>query len=249
MKLHIVVPTIMTNPSQEFDCLKELAITFDLSNLDYTIYFVSNIELNEFNSYVPYNNRIKKSISNLSFSISRAVNSVFENIEFQDDDILGFIQSDTFFGNKKWITEYIDILNDKNLNAGVIGARPHKASNKFFNSIFYKNKFTIVKVLWADGVMLFKGKTFKDTGYFDEQFFGDCESEDFCYRVHDKGYNNYWLSDDTKYFNYENRAVSFDSKARYDRENFKQLVNFSKIYFRTKWKDFEYNHMNKSTMD
>lgn len=247
MKLHIVVPTIMTNPNQEFNCLKELADSFNQAKLDYTIYFVSNTELPEFNNYIPYNNNIKKSISNLNFNISRAINSVYECIKFEDDDILGFIQSDTFFSNKNWILDYIDVLQDKNLNAGIIGARPHSGSNVIHDYISYNGKFQLCKVLWADGVMLFRGKVFRDTNGFDEGFFGDCESQDFCYRVHHLGYNNYWCSDDNRYFGYVNRSTDFNSKARYNKDEFKKRVDESHEYWKKKWYDFEMKTIGRSS--
>ena len=48
MKLHVVVPTIMTNPEQEFNCLDQLVTHFDSAKLDFKIYFVANFDIKEF---------------------------------------------------------------------------------------------------------------------------------------------------------------------------------------------------------
>lgn len=241
MRLHIVVPTIMTYPNQEFNCLAELTSCFDSHKLDYTIYFVANVSLPEFEEYTPINTNIRKSVSGLNFSISRALNSVFENIQYNDDDILGFIGSDTFFRNKNWIIDYIDLLNDTAMNAGVIGARGHTLSKIPFISdtmSFYNDKFMLRRVAWSDGAMLFKGKIFKQANGFDENYFGDRESQDFCYTVHHLGYNNYLCSDLNSYFGYENRAVPFSAKARYNKDEFATKVKDSTQYFYRKWDKF-----------
>lgn len=235
MKLHAVVPTIMTNPKQEFKCLQQLVTQFDQAKLDFTIYFVANFPIEEFNQYVPIDERIVKSISNLPFSISRAINSIFETIEFQDEDALAFIQSDTFFKNENWITDLLEVLNTEALNAGVVGLRPHSSSNRIGSPLIFKNKFPIHPVAWSDGVMLFKGKVYNKVGGFDEKYFGDCESQDFCYLADKEGFTNYWCSDHKGYFGYFNRAAGFEGKSRFNKEEFLNKVRESREYFRHKW--------------
>lgn len=240
MKLHIVVPTIMTNPVQEFECISKLSECFNSHKLDYTIYFVANTSLPEFDNYISPNSNIIKSVSGVNFSISHAINSIFKHIEFNDNDILGFIQSDTFFKNNNWILDYISILNDKKLNAGVIGARMHTLAKFKSNKTpaLINNNFELLNVAWSDGVMLFTGKIFRQTTGFDESYFGDRESQDFCYTVYHLGYSNYILCDTNDYFGYENRAANFENKARFDKNDFLQKVNNSKCYFYSKWEHF-----------
>jgi len=235
MKLHTVVPTIMTNPKQEFRCIEQIVRQFDNAALDFKIYFVANFPIKEFGDYIPTDKRIIKSISNLPFSISRAVNSIFQTIEYDDDDVLAFVQSDAFFKNPQWISELIDILNTEELNAGVVGLRPHLSCNQIESAINFKGKFDIHPVEWTDGVMLFKGSRYRQVGGFDENYFGDCESQDFCYLVAKEGYTNYWCSDKDNFFGYENRAAHFVNKARFNRKEFLHKVEFSRQYLKNKW--------------
>ena len=235
MKYHLVVPTIMTNPTQEFRCLDQLVEQFTSNELDFTLYFVANVPITEFNNYQPTDKRIVKSISNLEFSISRAINSIYESIEFEDSDTLGFIQSDAFFNNPDWIIPMTDLLHDPSYNAGVLGLRPHASNNTIKEGMNFQSKFTIHPCNWTDGVMLFTGKTYRTIGGFDENYFGDCESQDFCYQAIQSGLINYWCKDDTGYFGYINRAANFDNKARFNREEFLRKVKESRTYLDTKW--------------
>lgn len=235
MKLHVVVPTIMTNPQQEFSCLDQLVDHFDRASLDFTIHFVANFPIQEFNEYIPTDERIIKSVSNLPFSISRAINSVFSTLDYTDEDVLAFIQSDTFFQNPNWIVSLLDVLTTQELNAGVIGVRPHVKSNQIEAPIEFKGKFEIHPVAWSDGVMLFRGEVYRKVGGFDENYFGDCESQDFCYLAGSQGYINYWCSDKNGYFGYKNKSASFESKTRVNRSEFLQKVEASRRYLVEKW--------------
>jgi len=239
MKYHLVVPTIMTNPAQEFKCLDQLVEQFTSNRLDFTLYFVANVPIAEFNNYQTTNKHIVKSISNLEFSISRAINSIYESIKFEDNDILGFIQSDTFFRNPEWIIPITDILHDPSFNAGVLGLRPHASNNTIKEGINFQSKFTIHPCNWADGVMLFTGKTYRLIGGFDENYFGDCESQDFCYQAIESGLTNYWCNDSSGYFGYENRTVDFSVKARFNREEFSRKVEKSRKYLNIKWSQWK----------
>ena len=77
MKLHIVIPTIMTQPENEFKIVDYLHDQLEDLNLDFHLYFVCNTDMDEFRKYTPKTGKITKHISNLQFSISRALNSVF----------------------------------------------------------------------------------------------------------------------------------------------------------------------------
>lgn len=236
-KLHVVIPTIMSNPAGEFMFLERITKQFDSAGVDFKIYFVANIPILEFNEYIPTDSRVIKSISNLEFSISRAINSVYESIEFEDTDILGFIQSDTYFENDMWVLDIIDIINNPKLNAGVVGLRPHASCTAYTeNGISINDKFNIYPSNFTDGVMLFTGKVFRDVGAFDEMFFGDCESQDFCYRCIENGYINYWCKD-TGYFGYKNYTLPFENKARFNKIEFLTKVEESRKYLAEKYKN------------
>jgi len=235
MKYHLVIPTIMTNPSQEFDCLEQLVTQFDTNGIDFTIYFVANIPIKEFIEYEPIDDRIIKSVSNLEFSISRAINSIYEKINYKDEDILGFIQSDTFFNNSNWIVDLTNIAINPEYKAGVLGLRPHRSCNVLEEGINYESKFDIHPCEWTDGVMIFTGETFRTIGAFDENYFGDCESQDFCYQVKKTGKVNYWCNDATGYFGYVNRTTNFGGKARFNQDKFHKKVKASREYLAEKW--------------
>ena len=100
MQLHIVVPTILSQPQYEVENVELLSKQFTDLGLQHTLYFVSNIPDPEFDAIEFKSPNVIKSVSNLNFSISRALNSVFEAIDFDDNDVLGFIQTDCRFGMK-----------------------------------------------------------------------------------------------------------------------------------------------------
>jgi hypothetical protein len=203
--------------------------------------------MEEFKLYTPISSKVTKHISNLEFSISRAVNSVFESIFVKDNDILGFVQSDCYFENHDWITYYLEILTNSEYNPGVLGQRPHLRTNVLTLKEKYKDKFSLFNSFWNDGVMLFKASLIQDIGLFDENYFGDCESQDFCYRAHEAGFNNYWLSDNEAFFKFKHITVNFDYKARYNPEVYKLKVSQSRKYFDSKWREFEIKNMNKTS--
>lgn len=243
MKLHIVVPTIMTNPPVEFSCIKTLDHQFSKLNLDYQIYFVSNFFIEEFDKFKVPSDKVTKLNSNLRFNIARALNFVFENIEINDEDVLGFIQSDVFFENDNWIEPYLEIIATEEYNSGVLGVRPHKSNNVVELLGKYDNKFSLYSSLWNDGTMLFSGKVLKTVGLFDEKFFGDCESKDFCFRAHEAGFINYWMSDDENWFRFKHLTSSFQYKAKVDKSTYLSLVDDSRKYFHKKWEKFEKKYL------
>lgn len=247
MKIHIVIPTIMTQPDNEFQIVNYLHDQLENLNLDFHLYFVCNTDMEEFKKYTPVSDRVTKHISNLQFSISRAVNSIYESITYTDDDILGFVQSDCYFENHDWIKYYIEILTNPEYNAGVLGQRPHLRTNVITLKEKYRGKFSLFDSFWNDGVMLFKASLLNSIGMFDENYFGDCESQDFCYRAHEAGFKNYWLSDNEAFFKFKHLTINFERKAKYDQKLFESKVNQSRKYFDSKWRNFELKNMNKTS--
>ncbi len=53
------------------------------------------------------------------------------------------------------------------------------------------NSFNIEVQSWVDGVMFFSIDKLKEIGKFNENYFGDCESEDFNYHIRENGYKIY----------------------------------------------------------
>ena len=61
----------------------------------------------------------------------------------------------------------------------------------FFNRLKLMNSFNIEVQSWVDGVMFFSIDKLKEIGKFNENYFGDCESEDFNYHIRESGYKIY----------------------------------------------------------
>ena len=247
MKLYVVVPTIMTNPSVEERNVEYLANQLDLHNLDFEIHFVCNTPMKDFDRINPKHPKVFKSVSNLQFSISRAVNSIFEKVEPGAQDVFAFVQSDCYFENNDWIKYYLEILFDKDYNAGVLGQRPHLRTNVIELKEVYQDKFSLFYSFWNDGVMMFTRELYEHIGPFDENYFGDCESQDFCYRAHKAGYQNYFVSDNESFFKYKHHSANFTSKARFDAGVFKNKVQESRNYLNSKWRQFELDNMGKTS--
>jgi GT2 family glycosyltransferase len=92
--------------------------------------------------------------------------------------------------------------------------------------------------LWADGVMLWSRAILDQVGRFNETYFGDKESQEYCYRVHDLGYNNIYFTPDPDTL-YENQQVDFSYKTKYDVQEFLAIKNETVDRFRDKWCPWE----------
>lgn len=78
-------------------------------------------------------------------------------------------------------------------------------------------------------------------GTFNEEYFGDKESQEYCYRAHDTGYNNYLFTITEEMF-YETIQVRFGNKVsdkKYDVDKYLAVKNDTVKRFRDKWIPWE----------
>lgn len=208
-----VVPTIMNRPDFEIANLEMMAKQFP----DQRFLFICNTEDASFHEYVPKYDNIEKYISGLPFSISAAINLGIDNIF--GEKYFCFLQSDAYI-NRKSIIDIKNLCSDPTLNAGVIGITKHSNFYPYSKSLGLFYSLHVHKVLWADGVMFFKTSILKDIPYFDMRYFGDKESQDFCYRVHKKGYNNYYVEKASNDQEWYHKSLEFKDKAKSNTEEF-----------------------------
>jgi len=226
MSYLFAIPTIMTRPELEISNVEEIANNFSNSK----VVFVSNVEDADFSNYYPKKPNIIKKVSGVKFSISHALNTAIQ--ELTDEEYFVFVQSDVTFD--PFCLEIFKQIYETDPKAGVIGIRGHSITAHYKIPVNLLQGVDIKKVLWSDGIMFFKTSIFKEIGLFDEQYLGDRESQDFCYRVHEAGYNNYNVN-----VEYKHSSLPFSSKVKIDTIEFKNVVEQSKVRFFNKWGTWE----------
>jgi GT2 family glycosyltransferase len=120
-----------------------------------------------------------------------------------------------------------------------VGITKHSNFNRFNKRLGMFYGMDIHKVLWADGIMFFKMSMFDSIGLFDTSYFGDKESQDFCYRAHDSGYNNLFVESCTENHRWIHNSITFSEKSKTDNSNFRKLVTESRNIFAKKWYEWE----------
>lgn len=232
MKINFVVPTPWRDPTGEIECVSNLAKIAKELNLDYKVFFVCNewdIKT-EFQQLKFDDPNIIIEGHNLNYSISKSVNIALQ--KSLDTDYFCFVQSDVHFKNSNWLRICIETYNSID-KVGVIGFRPHKSSNHILDTPEIIDSYELYPALWSDGFMFFKTSLSQEIGLFDEQYFGDCESQDFCYRLHSIGYTNYWLKDVKQEI--EHRLISFPNKTNTNPELWMNKVEQSRRLFESIW--------------
>ena len=227
-----IVPTIMTRPEYEISNVEHLAKIFPNDR----ILFISNIEDEDFSKYNPSLPNIEKYVSNKLYSISKAINTGLDKL--LDEKYICFIQSDVRL-SANVIERCRQICDDIGLNTGVVGTKAHsnfQRFNKLINGKF--NDVTLYNALWADAVMFWSTDVLKRVGRFNEIYFGDKESQEYCYRAHDLGYNNYYFTR-SKDMIYESNSISFPQKTKYDSNEFMDIVHKTQHQFKKKWIPWE----------
>lgn len=223
-----VVPTIMNRPEFEITNLELVAKQFPKQRF----LFVCNTKDDSFSEYVPKYSNIKKLISGVPFSISAAINLGINYILWEK--YFCFLQSDVYI-NRQSIISIKNLCSDPTLNAGVVGITKHSNFNPYSKDLGLLYSLHVHKVLWADGIMFFRTSILKDIPYFDMRYFGDKESQDFCYRVHEKGYNNYYVEKASNDQEWYHKSLEFKDKAKSNTEEFlidrqEAISLFSKVW-------------------
>ena len=105
----------------------------------------------------------------------------------------------------------------------------------------FQNDNNIYKVDWVTGAFLFiSAERFKEISGFDESFFMFYEDIDFCRKLTDKGYFNYYLTDYSALHkhNYSVKKNKIDEYNLYQLAEKKSAIYYAKKYFKNKMKLF-----------
>jgi hypothetical protein len=233
-KIKFVMPTVFARKETEIICVETLCHQALKHNPENEVHMVCNFESLEFDQWTPKNPQIQKHVSHLMHSISKALNVIAKQENTKDFDYFCFVQSDVLFEDMTWIEKCIEVY-ETHKNVGVIGTRPHSAFeryNKLITNVRINGIHEMYEVLWSDGIMFFSTKLFDRIGYFDEQFFGDCESNDFCYRVFEHGYTNIYIPGECLKF--KHKMVGFDKKSPKTEQLLNNVEKSRKLFFH-KW--------------
>lgn len=219
----------MTRPELEISNVEHIASQFP----DSRVMLVSNVENEKFDNYKPSHSNIIKYVSNKKYSISKAVNVGIKDFI---EDFFVFVQSDITV-DREAILHFRDIANrlDK---VGVIGVKNHSGFNTFNKPIPFPDT-KLYRVLWADAIMFIPKDVVKEVGLFNEDYLGDKESQEYCYRAHNLGYSNLYVEASNK-GTWKHRSIGFPSKvSSKDTPEFLQAVEASRNLFRERWSIWE----------
>ena len=229
MSFLFTVPTIMGRPKLEIANVENIANQFPESK----VYFVSNTVNEHFSSYKPVHSNIIKEVSNKKFSISKALNVGLSNFT---EDFFIFVQSDMYVDREAILL--FKELYSKIENVGVIGVTKHSGFNTFSKNISFPGT-NVFKVLWADGIMFIPRMVFEQVGYFNEDYLGDKESQEYCYRTHNLGFNNLFIQS-SQVGRWAHKGIEFSKKVdRNYNQEFLNSVTQSRALFNKRWAGWE----------
>lgn len=235
MKCLFVVPTIMGKPDQEIVCVENLAKQVP----ECRVLFISNVEDPDFTNYTPTLSNIEKRVSGTKYSIAKAVNLAID--ELQDEEYFCFVQSDVMV-NREFLEAFEKIVSDETLNTGVIGTARRNIFDRYNIKMAPKYGVTFHKTLWSDSIMFFKRDLINVIGKFNEDYLGDKESQEYCYRAHKAGYNNYYVQPG-QHMIFKHHSVPFTGKVKYDKNEFLSVVETTRNKFRKQWSQWEENQV------
>ena len=187
MKVLFVIPTLFENPETIDNCLNGLLSSLENVIYEYDIWVIANTESQLFNDWNPPAG-VSKDCSGLKFSIAKALNLGIS--KKTDHDYFCYID-EGMRCESGWLDFVYEIYNKYN-NVGIIGNRPHST----FKHYHIELEDGIYEVLWSDGIMFTKFDRVESIGGYNESYFGDCETQEFCYQLIDKGYTNLFLHSD-----------------------------------------------------
>tara|TARA_Y100000034_G_scaffold134650_1_gene203716 strand:- start:77 stop:802 length:726 start_codon:yes stop_codon:yes gene_type:complete len=232
-KVLFCLPTLFNRPEKTVRCTQNLLNQCEKNNIEYQIFVVSNVENEMFSQWDPGVPTVTKLVSGLQYNISKALNITIDKYE---SDYFAFLHDDMFIHDEKWIDNCIKLYENEDLNCGVIGCKPHTTDGVYKKPVDGDFVYQLDDVLWADGVMFFSTKLFDEVGTFDESYFGDRESQDFCYKVKKEGYINY-----RAYINLTHESVIFGNKANGTKEEhkFNQKVIQAGNLLHSRWDEWQ----------
>ena len=233
-KIKFVMPTLFHRKEIEIECAETLCQQSLKHNPENEVHIVCNFDSLEFAQWQPKYPHIKKHISHLMYNISKALNVVALEENTKDFDYFCFVHSDVFFEDETWIEKCIEVYETHG-NVGVIGITAHSTFERYhkqITNIKVNGINEMYEVLWSDGIMFFSTKLFDEIGYFDERFFGDCESNDFCYSAFEKGYKNIYIPG--RYLKFKHEMVDFRRKSPKTELLLNNVEKSRKLFFH-KW--------------
>jgi len=201
-KILFTIPTLFHNPALVKECVDSLLKSLENTIYEYDVWVIANTENQEFTNWNPPAG-VYKDCSNLEFNIAKALNVAIS--KKTDHDYFCYID-EGLLCDPGWVESIHEIYN-KYDNIGMIGNRPHR----IFKDYNIKLEENVYEILWSDGIFFFKFDRIKNGNAFDESYFGDCEAQDFCYRLIDMGYRNLYLSSDGYGINH--RSVGWEAKS------------------------------------
>lgn len=221
------------------NCVRRLIHQCKISNIIYKIILVNNSasSFSDFDDWIINSENVIKKYSDNKYNISASLNMVID--EILDDDYFCFIHDDQMIFDDYWIKNFIRIYKCEKLKCGVLGLRSHykgKSLIKRFPLFKRKNfikkyKYEIQENTWTDGVMFIAVNKIREAGRFDENYYGDCESEDYNYKLRELGYRNYRVLVLNKHF-----SAQFGQKVNNNgNKEFLEYVKKSREYRTKKW--------------
>ena len=231
--LIIIIPTLFNRPDLLKDAVNHVKTAILNTKYSVSLKVVINSGNEEFDKW---ETDVKKICSNLQFNIAKAVNS---GVLDEEARYYCFFDEGIRIKDINWINILFELYNTKEFNVGSIGVRPHSTRELYCNPIeeVVSKKFNIPykieNLLWSDGILFFSKEIYKDVNGIDESYFGDCELQDFCYKIHIKDKLNYRI-----FLPIEHKQFGFDRKISNEDENQKliNLVMESRKKFSSKWR-------------
>ncbi len=239
MKVLFAIPTIFQKANQDVrkKCLDKLFYQCELNEIDYRVFIICNYPNDDFNNWKITSEKVVKKISEVKFNISVSLNIAID--EINDEDYFCFIHDDQEILDDYWIQNFIKIYENEKLKCGVLGIRSHYQGRSLIKKMLFLKrkafirefKYEIQEHTFVDGIMFISVDKIKKVGKFDENFFGDCESEDYNYRLQELGYINYHVTIPNKH-----HSTEFKLKVSLE-ENQKLLEHITKSrqYKKQKW--------------
>lgn len=222
-----VIPTLFRHNAMTINCVNMLRKNLKLFNINFKICVVVNSPNENFDN-TDFGPDVDKLCSHLDFNISKALNTaIYKNTNFE---YFCYVDEGISIENTFWI-DYLFELFANNESIGLVGCRPHGTPEKYTQPISVDPE--LYQILWSDGILFTRMKQVLELSGFNENYFADCELQDFGYRLHNAGYINlYWRNLAKHTF------IDFVNKSYMPEQIIQHRDNSRKLFYET-WNTFE----------